>query len=261
MTIPFSLYAGRESGLHSVHPLTKLAIAGFVLAAALLIPWQLGTYALFGFLVLPLAAWGKVTGLLLRAVLRLIIPFALSLFLIQGLFWTGGTPVVSLGPLSLKAEGLAFALAMSGRILIIFSSFLWLAMTTRPDALMLALVQKGLPDRIGYIVLTTMQIVPRFQAKAATILNAQRSRGLETEGSILRRVRGVLPLVVPLILGSIVDIEERAIALEARAFSRQGEKTSLIDLPDSSIQSAFRWMLLVIVVAFTAARLIGIESC
>jgi energy-coupling factor transport system permease protein len=257
MTIPFSLYAGRESGLHSVHPLTKLTMAGFVLAAALLIPWPLGTYALFICVVLPLGAWGRVTGLLLRAVVRLLIPFAISLFLIQGLFWTGGTPILSLGPLSLKTEGLAFALAMSGRILIIFSSFLWLAMTTRPDALMLALVEKGLPDRIGYIVLTTMQIVPRFQAKAATILNAQRSRGLETEGNILRRVRGVLPLVVPLILGSIVDIEERAIALEARAFSRQGEKTTLVDLPDSVIQRTFRWILIVMVIAIGVARVAG----
>jgi energy-coupling factor transport system permease protein len=186
---------------------------------------------------------------------RLIIPFALSLFLIQGLFWTGGTPIVALGPLSLKAEGLTFALAMSGRILIIFSSFLWLAMTTRPDALMLALVQKGLPDRIAYIVLTTLQIVPRFQAKAATILNAQRSRGLETEGSLIRRIRGVLPLVVPLVLGSIVDIEERAIALEARAFSRQGERTSLVDLPDSAAQRVFRWMLVVIVATLAVARI------
>ncbi len=258
MTIPFSLYAGRESGLHPVHPLTRLTIAGFVLIAALLIPWTLGTYALFAGLLLPLAAWRRVAGLLLRAVFRFVFPFALSLFLIQGLFWTGGTPVVSLGPLSLKAEGLAFAAAMSGRILLIVSSFLLLAMTTRPDALMLALVQKGLPDQIAYIVLTTMQIVPRFQAKANTILDAQRSRGLETEGSLLRRIRGLLPLAIPLVLGSIVDIEERAIALEARAFSRQGEKTSLVDLPDSTFQRAFRWMLLGLTVALTVARLVSV---
>ncbi|MFQ5856448.1 MAG: energy-coupling factor transporter transmembrane component T, partial [Anaerolineae bacterium] len=144
----------------------------------------------------------------------------------------------------------------TGRILLIVSSFLLLTLSTRPDALMIALTQRGIPTSIAYIILATIQIVPRFQAKAATILDAQRSRGLETEGSLLLRARALLPLVQPLVLGSIVDIEERAIALEARAFGRRGPKTSLLVLTDSPAQAAVRWVLLVATIVVLVARVL-----
>jgi energy-coupling factor transport system permease protein len=193
--------------------------------------------------------------LLVGAAWRTVLPFAISLFLIQGFFWTGGTPIFAIGPLSLKQEGLVFAIQSTGRILLIVSSFLLLSLSTRPDALMIALSQRGVPRSIAYIMLSAIQIVPRFQAKAATIIDAQRSRGLETEGNLRRRIQGLLPLVQPLILGSIVDIEERAIALEARAFSRRGPKTNLLVLTDSPAQAAARWLLLIVAVAMLAARL------
>ena len=125
---------------------------------------------------------------MLRTALKIALPFAISVFLIQGLFWTNGTPVVHLGPLSLKAEGLLFAVQSTGRILAVVGSFLLLSLTTRPDALMIALDQRGAPKALTYIVLATIQIAPRFQAKANTILDAQRARGLETEGSVGRRI-------------------------------------------------------------------------
>jgi len=120
---------------------------------------------------------------------------------------------------------------------------------------MLALSQRGFPNSIAYIMLATMQIVPRFQAKANTILDAQRSRGLETEGNLLVRLRALLPLIQPLLLGSIVDIEERAIALEVRAFGRQGPKTSLLVLHDTPAQRVLRWLLLLGMLAVIGWRL------
>ena len=118
---------------------------------------------------------------------------------------------------------------------------------------MIALDQRGAPKTLTYIVLATIQIAPRFQAKANTILDAQRARGLETQGSFGRRVRALVPLVVPLVLGSIIDIEERAMALDARAFSRTGQKTSLLVLHDSRAQAAARILLVLAVVLSIAA--------
>jgi energy-coupling factor transport system permease protein len=62
-------------------------------------------------------------------------------------------------------------------------------------------------------------------------------------------VRAMLPLVVPLVLSSIIDIEERAMALEARAFARSGVKTSLLILLDSPRQRIARILLLAAMVA------------
>jgi len=255
MSNAFSLYAPRPSGLHRLHPLTMLAVVGFCLVAGLALPGPWGPYLVFLFVILPLAAWGQVLPNLLSSALKIALPFAISVFIIQGLFWTGGTPIAHLGPLSFKSEGLLFAAQSTGRILAVVGAFLLLSLTVRPDTLMIALDQRGAPKALTYIVLATIQIAPRFQAKANTILDAQRARGLETEGGIGRRVRALLPLVVPLVLGSIIDIEERAMSLEARAFSREGKKTSLLVLPDSAAQKAARVALLL---AMAAAVAIGI---
>jgi len=226
-------------------------VCGFVL------PGVWATWLVFGSIVLPLSLWGGIAGPLLRAVARITLPFAISLFVIQGLFFPGGTPILSLGPVSFKAEGLQFALLFASRLFLLSSAFMLLLLTTHPGLLMLALVQRGLPANLAYIIVATLQIVPRFQARAASILDAQRARGLETTGSLLRRLRAIVPLVGPLVLGSLVDVEERAIAIEARGFSLRRPKTSLIDIPDSRAEKGLRRGLIVAPVVLIVARLAG----
>jgi energy-coupling factor transporter transmembrane protein EcfT len=58
----------------------------------------------------------------------------------------------------------------------------------------------------------------------------------------------LLPLVGPLVFGSLVDVEERAIALEARAFKAKRIKTSLLQIPDSPGQNVLRVGLIVLTV-------------
>ena len=241
MAEALSLYVARTSGVHQLHPLTKIVLAGFMLVGGLAMPGTWGVYAFMALVVLPLASWGRVLKELVIATVRVAFPFALSVFLIQGFLWPGGTPIFAVGPLSLKSEGLAFSVASTGRILMVVSSFLWFAFTTRPDMLMLALVQRGLPTSLSYKIVATLQIVPRFQARAAAILDAQRARGVETGGNLIHRVRTVLPLVVPLILSSLIDVEERALALEARGFSRPGVKTSLVEVREATWEPGLRW--------------------
>jgi energy-coupling factor transporter transmembrane protein EcfT len=219
-------------------------LAAFCLAGALLLPGIWSSYLFFALVLLPFAVWGRVAGPLLGALWKIVLPFAVSVFLIQGLFWTAGTPIASLGPLSLKQEGIEFAVASTGRIALVMGSFLLLSLATRPDDLMIALSQRGMPHTVTYILLASIQIVPSFQARAGAIMDAQRSRGLETEGSLRQRVKALLPLVEPLILGSIIAIDERAIALEARAFSRQGSKTFLRVVSDSRQDRFVRWAFL-----------------
>jgi energy-coupling factor transport system permease protein len=241
MTEAFSLYLPRDSLVHKLHPLTKIWLVGFLLIGGLALPGTWSTYILLVVIVFPLALCGKILKDLVGATWRVALPFAISVFLIQGFLWTGGTPIYKIGPLSLKREGLAFAVASTGRILVVISSFLWFAFTTRPDILMTSLAQRGLPSSLAYIIVATIQIVPRFRSRAGAIMDAQRARGLETTGTFLQRGRAILPLIVPLILSSLIDVEERALAIEARAFNRPGLKTSLIEIDEASWEPLARW--------------------
>lgn len=251
-----TIYVEGASGLHNLHPLTKLSLTLLFLVMAATSPSLLWLLAAFVLLLVPLAAWGRVLSPFLKGLFTIIVPFTISLFLIQGFFTPGVTVLFRLGSFTFTLEGAVAGLTAAARILLAFSGALLLMLSTRPDHLMLSLTQRGVPYKLAFIVLTVLQIIPRFQERAETILNAQQARGLEMRTSLLGRFRLLVPLVGPLVLSSIVDVEERAMALEARAFSRPGPKTSLLVLRDSVAQRAFRWLIIALSVGLIVARVV-----
>ncbi|MEW6568247.1 MAG: energy-coupling factor transporter transmembrane component T [Chloroflexota bacterium] len=255
-----SLYQPRRSGLHALNPLTKLMLTLAAVVGAATLPTLAGVLAVFVLGLVPLAAWARLLRPFLRACIRVVWPFAVSLFPIQGFFNPGATILLTLGPFNLKAEGLWTAALLTSRLLTALGAATLLLLTTRPDTLMTALVQRGLPGQASYIIVTALQIIPGFQARARSILDAQRSRGLETEGGLRQRLRALLPLVAPLILSSLMELEERAMALEARAFNRHGRKTSLTEIPDSAVERAARLALLALMAWLVIARVIWAVS-
>lgn len=116
------------------------------------------------------------------------------------------------------------------------------------------LTRRGLPPQIAYVIITTLQILPQMQAKAQTIIAAQRSRGLDTQSTFRKRVGALVPLVGPLVFGSLVEVEERAIAIEARGFTSTRAKTSLYEIPDSNPDKVLRWGLILLILASIASR-------
>jgi len=128
------------------------------------------------------------------------------------------------------------------------SAFTIFLLTTHPSELMSDLTRRGLPGQFAYVIISTLQIIPQMQAKAQTIISAQRSRGLDTESTFFRRAGSLVPLVGPLVFGSLVEVEERAIAIEARGFTSKHAKTSLHEIPDPSFDKALRWALLALIV-------------
>lgn len=255
MTTSVSLYVAGDTGFHRLHPITKLTITLTLLLGGLVIPSAWASYALFVGFILPLSIWGGIWKQLIRAVWKIVLPFGISIFLIQGLFWGEGTTLFSIGPFTVEKEAIIFAFGSVGRIMLVIGSFLLLALATRPDSLMNALTNLGLPGAITYIVVTTIQIAPRFQSKARTIIDAQQSRGLITEGNLIIRGKALVPLILPLVLGSIVDVEERAIAIEARAFNSPGPKTSLVTINDTRLQKLFRWTLFLLMLLLIGFRI------
>jgi energy-coupling factor transport system permease protein len=248
-----SIYTPGASPLHRLHPLTKLAAVGLILVAAYALPWPVASLVIF-LLVLILAYLAGVARSLLRTVLVLLLPVTLSLFLIQGILFPppDATPL-PVGPITLTREGPLFAFVISMRLLVLSTTVLLLLRTTHPADLVFALTERGFPRNIGYVLLVSLQIVPDMSARATAILEAQRSRGLETQGG-LRRVRAIIPLVGPLVVGALVDVEERALALESHAFFAPGSKTSLRQLVDTAGQRVARWAMLLAIVALVAGR-------
>lgn len=211
---------------------------------------------LFAVLVPALAA--GVAGSLLRTTLLLSLPIAISAVLVNVFFFPGGeTVLLRIGPITATAEGLAFALEILARILAISGAITLFYLTTRASDLVVDLERRGVGARVAFVANASVQTVPTMVERAAHITAAQRARGLDTEGSVWKRLQGLIPIVGPAILGSISEIEERAMALEARGFTRPGRRTLLWHPSDTGWQAIARWLLVAAAVAIVVARLAG----
>jgi energy-coupling factor transport system permease protein len=108
------------------------------------------------------------------------------------------------------------------------------------------------------VALATIEAVPTLVERAATIAESQRARGLDTEGGVRARVRGVLPLVGPAVITSLTDVEERSLALESRAFSRPGRRHLLWSMPDSGRERLLRVVLVLALLGAVVVRVAGV---
>lgn len=250
-----TIYIEGNSGLHKLHPLTKLAFSGLCFACAAALPTLPRLLGMFGLVILPLAIWGRLTKAFVKACLLVVGPFLLSLSIIQGFFHGGETLLFALGRFTYTLEGLMAGLLFAARLLVALGGTLLLMQSTDQAHLMQALTERGFPARIAYVVLTAIQIFPSFQDRAQVIMDAQQARGLELQTGALNRARLLLPMVGPLILGSVMNVSERAMALEARGFSSPAQKTSLHSLADTAAQRALRWLLVAAAAALLLWRL------
>ena len=244
-----SYYIKRDSALHYLNPLTKIILALSIIFISIFSPWYWTSHILLLLVIVPLGFVGKVAKEYFSSALRLIIPAAGFIFLMQAFFQPiGQTVIFNFWFLDVTQESLSFAFRISTRITVMISAFTLFLLTTHPSELMSDLTRRGLPPQFAYVIISTLQILPQMQAKAQTIIAAQRSRGLDTESTFLKRVGSVVPLVGPLVFGSLIEVEERAIAIEARGFTSKKAKTSLYEIPDRNSDQIIRWVLIVLAI-------------
>ncbi|MGB0387225.1 MAG: energy-coupling factor transporter transmembrane component T family protein [Ardenticatenaceae bacterium] len=244
------LYLPGNGLLHRWHPLTKLALAfaAILLAFAHLLPWKgVPLFPWLGVFLLSIAALLDGTAtfrVLMRRFLLLWLPILILLLLVQGFFFPPAEDLLlQMGPFGLKSEGLFFGANTISCLALILQAMLLATLTTHPADLTHALTEMGVPREIAYVILAAIQLIPRMKAKAHHITSAQQARGLQTEGNLLVRIRGLIPLVGPLINSTLYQTQERALALEARAFRFPGPKTSWRQLHDTLGQRLARWLI------------------
>jgi energy-coupling factor transport system permease protein len=256
--VPDFLDRPGPSAYHRLNPLTKATLATVTAIAAVVVGGLIGPALLLAVAVVGPAIAARVVGPLARLSLLLALPIALSALLVNVFFFPGGeTVLLRIGPITATAEGLAFALEVLARLMTISGAVTLFYLTTRASDLVVDLERRGISPRVAFVANASVQTVPAMVERAAQITAAQRARGLDTEGSIWRRLRGVVPIVGPVILGSIAEVEERTMALEARGFGRPGRRTLLRAPADSTTQAITRWSLIIGLVALAAARIAG----
>jgi energy-coupling factor transport system permease protein len=248
------MYRAEETPIHRLNPYTKLVFALAVSIAAFVAPnlvIQVGLFLLCLFLIYL----SHSLVLVFKAIYRFMLFFLVVLFIVQALFWPGGGPVSQVGPLEIHMEGILYSCQVALRLLIVICSFYLLMATTHPFDLAIDLEQRGLPPKIAYVMLATLQAIVEMQDRLNIIIDVQKCRGVEVQGSLVVRARAYFPLVGPLIIGSILSIESRALALEMRGFSANIQKTYLHESKEQPWERWLRWALMLLTIFIGVARL------
>jgi len=221
-----SLYYEANTPVHRIDPISKLFYIAAAIAIPVIVPTKTAALLCLGV---------SVVLLLVGRVFRRVIPIIsfsfvvlLSIIVIQSLFYHGNiTPLFQAGPFVFYREGLSYALHICLRVVNILCAFAILVLTTKPSDLIESLVRRGLSPRIGYVLSSVLQIIPQMASTMDTITDAQRSRGMETEGKLITRIKAFFPLIGPVVMNSLLNTRERAMALEVRGFNSRDKKTFL----------------------------------
>ena len=212
-----------DSPLHRMDPRVKFLMTMVIFTLAVLFLDLIPLVIIFT-LQIPLVIYGKIWREWLKslkggAFLALII-FAtnlLSFYFFQGM--------------TLKSDVVEYSLCLTLRFLSLITSFSLFFLTTSPDSLSLALEKTRVPYEFNFAFITAIRFVPVLADEAQTIMDAQRSRGLELDkGGFLSRIRKYIPILLPLIINSIRRSLELAEAMESRAFGATKNRTNLYEL-------------------------------
>lgn len=154
--------------------------------------------------------------------------FALLLlftFVFQSLI-TDGTPLFSMGIVTVSREGLLKAVRLVSRIILMVS--------------------------------IAFRFIPVFIEEVNIIMDAQASRGVDFHsGNVFKRMGKVMPLVVPLFVSAIRRSADLAMAMEARGYTDAGSRTRYRELVyTSKDRIAYLVILLMTAVVIAAGLLI-----
>lgn len=189
-------YVKKESIIHRINPVSKLLIL-FAITVVSFITEDL--IFLTAILFVPCAM------LLLAKSPRALIPNPLMLVTVIIIAWF--------------MRGWEGAGLITIRIMALFYSAEMFSITTGPKEFASALERVGMPFQMVFVISTALRIIPILEDELWKIRDAQVSRGLDLETrNPVKRMRNSIPLLVPLLRGSIRRAHEMALALESRGF-------------------------------------------
>lgn len=218
-----------NSLLHRLDPRTKIILLFFFLVAIFAVS-SAASYALLSGLTLALMLVSRVP---MRMMLRSVKPLwwiILFTFVIH-LFSTPGEELAKVWIFTVTMEGLVqgFLICLRLVLLILLSSLLTfttssLKLTDAMERLMSPLRRFGVPaHELAMMMTIALRFVPTLIEETDRIMKAQQSRGADfSEGSIMKRLRALVPILVPLFLSAFRRADDLAMAMEARCY-RGGE--------------------------------------
>ena len=215
-------YVPGDTLLHRLNPVTKLGSAAAIIISLFLAD----TYPmLLGLLVLTFAlgAYAHATSKLV-SLLKLLVPLAVVMLLLQTAFVRGGEPVFAWMTTDGLVTGSKACLRLMG---VALPLILMLSVTKLNDLANACVEVLHIPYRYAFTFTTALRFVPVFSQEMNAIMEAQTARGVEYDTkNPIRKLQLMLPLCVPLLVSSVGKTDATALAAEQRGFYLRTRESS-----------------------------------
>ena len=214
-----------DTVVHRLDPRTKLLMTVLYIAVLFTAHGAISYGLVFLFLVFAVAMSRIKPKALLRGLKPLVIIITLTGLI--NLFYTQGEVLVSFWIFKITKEGIFNAFFMITRIIMLICGTFLLTYTTSPIALTDGLERLLNPlkkihvpvHELSMMMCIALRFIPTLIEETDKIMSAQKARGADFEsGSLIRRAKALVPILVPLFISSFRRADELATAMECRCY-------------------------------------------
>lgn len=233
--VTFGQYYPTQSFVHRLDPRLKLL---FLIAYIVMLFVANSFYGLalcmLILIVAIIAARVPVTAVL-RSIKGVI--FILIFTSLLNIFFHGGTAENLLwewGIIHIYIEGIIFAVFLTLRLFLIVMASAILTLTTTPvnltdgiESLLFPLALIKIPVHVLALIMSiALRFIPTLMDETNRIISAQKARGAAFDsGNIFKRVKAMIPVLIPLLLSAFRRAEELGDAMDARCYSCGKKRT------------------------------------
>ena len=225
--ITIGQYFPGNSLLHRLDPRMKLSLTMLFIVLVFLPQNWFSLAAVAAFLAVVVGVSRLPARLLWRSMKPVLFLVAFTSVL-NMVYVTGkGEPLLSFWVVNIYPEGIATAVFIAVRILCLIAGSSLLTYTTTPTALTDAIeyllsplkVIKVNAHELAMMMTIALRFIPTLMEETDKIMSAQKARGADLEsGGLLKRIKALVPILIPLFVSSFRRAYDLAMAMECRCY-------------------------------------------
>ena len=223
--ITLGQYYPEQSVIHRLDARTKILGTLLYIIEIFLV----NSFAGFGLVILALGVLIGFSRVPVRIIFKGLkaVVFIILLTFVLNLFMFDGTVLWHWKFLTITYEGLYRSCFMALRLILLIIGTSMLTLTTKPmeltdglEKLLKPFNRLGLPSHeIALMMSIALRFIPTLLEETDKIMKAQQARGADFEsGSLIQRVKNMIPILIPLFVGSFRIAQDLALAMEARCY-------------------------------------------
>lgn len=223
--ITLGQYYPEQSVIHRLDARTKILGTLLYIIEVFLV----NSFAGFGLVILALGILIGISRVPVRFIFKGLkaVVFIILLTFVLNLFMFDGTVLWHWKFLTITYEGLYRSCFMALRLILLIIGTSMLTLTTKPmeltdglEKLLKPFDRLGLPSHeIALMMSIALRFIPTLLEETDKIMKAQQARGADFEsGNLMQRVKNMIPILIPLFVGSFRIAQDLALAMEARCY-------------------------------------------